>query len=213
MWNQYKRIAKENAAILLFSQMPFGSDLIQSNRKMFRYEWIWEKYLAAGFLNSHKMPLRAHENILVFYRKLPTYNPQMSTGKPYIKTRKTQCNSSNYRKLKNADYVSVNNGERYPRDVLKYHTPYSSGKFTNKKGCFHPTQKPIDLLEYLIKTYTNEGETVLDNCMGSGSTAVACVNNNRKFIGFETDKKYFEIAKHRIKEAQADKINDLTLFD
>ena len=128
LWAQYKRITKKNAAIVLFSQLPFGSDLIQSNRKMYRYEWIWEKYLATGFLNSHKMPLRAHENILVFYQKLPTYNPQMTEGKPYVKIRKAEQYTKNYSSncLKK-EWLGINKGTRYPRDVLKCHTPYSSG--------------------------------------------------------------------------------------
>ena len=207
LWEQYKRITKKNAAIVLFSQMPFGSDLIQSNRKMFRYEWIWEKYLAAGFLNSRKMPLRAHENILVFYQKLPTYNPQMTKGKPYIKVRKAEQFTKNYSSncLKK-EWLGINNGTRYPRDVLKCHTPYTSNNHSiTRGGIYHPTQKPVDLLEYLIKTYTNEGELVLDNCIGSGSTAVAAINTNRNFIGFETDAGYCEIANKRITEVQAAK--------
>ena len=128
LWAEYKRITKANAAILLFSQMPFGAELIMSNRKMYRYEWIWEKYLATGFLNSHKMPLRAHENILVFYRKLPRYNPQMTKGKPYIKVRKAEQFTKNYRgNCTKKEWIGINKGTRYPRDVLKYHTPYSSG--------------------------------------------------------------------------------------
>lgn len=164
---------------------------------MFRYEWIWEKPLAQGFLNANKMPLRATENISVFYKKLPTYNPQMTSGKPYNKgIRKANC-TTNY-----GDFGETNakneTGERYPVNVLKF----SNG---NHKQIFHPTQKPVALLEYLIKTYTNTGETVLDNCMGSGSTGVACVNTGRNFIGIELDEKYFEIAQERIKRNKNDR--------
>ena len=177
MWEQFKRVTKHNAAIVLFSQMPFGSDLIQSNRKMFRYEWIIHKQSAGGgFLNAKKMPLRVHENILVFYRALPTYNPQFTEGKAKNFTRKTF--SQNYANQISTEYK--NDGKRYPRDVITYTFP---------PNVRHPTQKPVDLLEYLIKTYTNEGETVLDATMGSGSTGVAAVNTGRKFIGFRAGRK------------------------
>ena len=135
LWSHYKRITKKNAAIVLFAQLPFGSDLIQSNRKMYRYEWIWEKYLPVGFLNSHRMPLRAHENILVFYQKLPTYNPQMTEGKPYVKLRKPEHSTNNYHgEWKNKENLVVNKGTRYPRDVLKYHTPYTSNNHNISRG-------------------------------------------------------------------------------
>ena len=188
MWEQFLRVCKLNAAIVLFSQLPFGSDLIQSQRKLFRYEWIWEKSLGVGFLNAKKMPLRCHENILVFYRRLPTYNPQFAKGKPY-KARPTSF-SLNYQHQKQTE--QNNSGTRYPKDIL-------SGTYDVMKS--HPQQKPVELLEYLIRTYTNEGETVLDATMGSGSTGVACMNTNRRFIGFETDEKFFSIAEQRITEA------------
>ena len=192
MWEQFKRVTKFNAAILLFSQMPFGSDLIQSNKKMFRYEWIWEKSLGVGFLNAKKMPLRCHENILVFYAALPTYNPQFTKGKPFKCARRTF--SANYANQKPT--VQISDGRRYPRDCVKINQPPEN---------FSPQQKPTDLLEYLIKTYTNEGETVLDATMGSGSTGVACVNTGRKFIGFEKEQNFFEIAQKRIDEVLAKK--------
>ena len=198
LWAQYKRITKKNAAIVLFSQMPFGAELIMSNRKMFRYEWIWQKNIGAGFLNANKMPLRVHENILVFYYSLPTYNPQYIQGEPYQKLYKGQMNG-NYGKKK--ENFTFNEGKRYPIDTMKFKIP-NSGGFGDKT---HSTQKPIDLLEYLIKTYTNEGELVLDNCIGSGSTAVAAINTNRNFIGFETEEKYCEIANKRIGEAKANR--------
>lgn len=210
MWEQFLRVTKLNAAIVLFSQMPFGSDLIQSNRKMFRYEWIYRKNLGVGFLNAKKMPLKVHENILVFYRKLPTYNPQFTQGKPYVKNYPSR--SLNYKATANGtldpNFYHVNDGRRYPVDVLKYKIPYAGGDGDKS----HPQQKPVDLLEYLIRTYTNEGEVVLDATIGSGSTCVAAVNTGRKFIGFETDKKFFEIAQKRIDEAFAKKEQELFLL-
>ena len=186
LWKQYNRIIKDNGAIVLFSQMPFGANLIMSNPKMFRYEWVWEKDNATGFLNAKKMPLKIHENILVFYKHLPTYNPQMRTGfKPY-KTIQGR-HSSNYGDYEQG-HITESNGERYPIDIIKF----------NKENGLHPTQKPVALLEYLVKTYTNEGDTVLDNCMGSGSTGVACKNTNREFIGMELDENYFKIACDRL---------------
>jgi len=193
LWKQYNRVCKPNAAICLFGQMPFTAALVMSNPKMFRYEWIWQKSMCAGFLNAHKMPLKVHEVISVFYKKLPTYNPQMRTGfKPYVKDGSSRC-TSNYGKYA-SNIKSVSNGERFPVDVIKF--------ANGNHGSVHPTQKPVPLLEYLIKTYTDEGETVLDNTMGSGSTGVACVNTNRNFIGIELDETYFEIAEQRIKQAE-----------
>ena len=190
LWAQYNRIIKNNGAILLFSQMPFGANLIMSNPKMFRYEWVWEKEQGTGFLNAKKMPLKKHENILVFYKHLPTYNPQMREGfKPYYNVR-LNSQSSNYGNYEDA--VSKSDGTRYPIDIIKF----------NRDRGLHPTQKPVALLEYLIKTYTNEGDVVLDNCMGSGSTGVACQNTNRDFIGMELDEKYFQIACDRLGVAQ-----------
>lgn len=187
LWGGYNRIVKDNTPIVLFSQMPFTATLVKSNFPLFKYEWIWQKQQGTGYLNAKKMPLKAHENILVFYKKLPLYNPQMRTGfKPY--TCKSGKGSDNYHEQ--ISVVTVSNGERYPIDILE---------FSRDKQKLHPTQKPVALLEYLIKTYTNEGATVLDNCMGSGSTCVACINTNRNYIGFELNENYFNIAKERIK--------------
>lgn len=188
LWKQYNRIIKDNGAICLFSQMPFSAMLVSSNLQMYRYEWIWIKSIATGFLNANKMPLKAHENILVFYKKPPIYNPQFTQGKPY-KAKSGAC-SSIYNKFYKV--TTVSDGRRYPIDVLD---------FKNEKG-LHPTQKPVALLEYLIKTYTNEGDIVLDNCMGSGSSGVASIHTNRNFIGIELDKDYFDIAKKRIDAEQ-----------
>ena len=203
MWEQFKRVTKRNAAIILFSQMPFGAELIMSNRKMFRYEWIWEKSLGAGFLNAKKMPLRCHENILVFYRSLPTYNPQFTKGKPYDYRHKPKIHR-NYHQTFTCGQKNET-GDRYPRDVIQFKGVIGG----DCKEIVHPQQKPIALLKYLIRTYTNEGEVVLDATMGSGSTGVACVNTGRDFIGFETEKNFFEIAQRRIAEAEAAKAQSL----
>ena len=191
MWEQLSRIIKPNGAILLFGSEPFSSALRMSNIKNYKYDWVWEKSKATNFLNAKKQPLRAKENILVFYKKQPTYNPQMTKGKSYNKgIRKKQTKDDVYGSFNQTEVKSE--GNRYPRDVLYFKTAETEGK------TFHKTQKPVKLMEYLIKTYTNENETVLDFTMGSGSTGVAAKNLNRSFIGIEMDNKYFEIAKERI---------------
>lgn len=194
LWKQYCRIAKENAAIVLFAQTPFDKVLGSSNLKMLRYEWIWEKTQATGHLNAKKMPMKAHENILVFYKKLPIYNPQITKGHTpihsYTKYVSTQNNTEIYGKM-SREISGGGETTRYPRSVLTFSS--------DKQKCYlHPTQKPLALCEYMIKTYTNEGNLVLDNCMGSGTTGLACKNLHRRFIGIEKEKKYFEIAKERI---------------
>lgn len=190
MWEQYNRVIKDNGAIVLFSAEPFTSNLILSNLKMFRYDMIWAKPQGTDFLNANRKPLRSHENICVFYKKQPIYNPQKKQGRPY-KAKSGASTSTNFGEFNGNYYTENTTGERMPLTVVEY-APHSN---THK---VHPTQKPVALLEYLIKTYTNEGDTVLDNCMGSGSTGVACLNTNRNFIGMELDSKYFEIAKERI---------------
>lgn len=193
LWEQYCRVIKDNGAIVLFAQTPFDKVLGSSNLKMLKYEWIWQKENGTGFLNAKKMPLKNHENILVFYKKSPRYNPQMRFGfKPYKCKQGSGSENWNYDKSQGG-HVTESNGERYPLSVIE---------FNRDKNTVHPTQKPIALLEYLIRTYTNEYETILDNCMGSGSTGVACVNTNREFIGIELDEKYFEISKKRILESE-----------
>ena len=190
LWEQYERTIKDNGAIVLFSQSPFDKALAMSNIKLFRYEWIWQKSKATGHLNAKRCPMKAHENILIFYKNLPIYNPQGLIKKEAPTIRKGKNgNGSNYGK---SDKDTLREFENYPRDILMF---ASEGKPV------HPTQKPVSLLEYLIKTYTNEGDTVLDNCMGSGSTGVACVNTNRNFIGIELDENYFKISKERIDNA------------
>lgn len=203
LWKQYKRIIKDNGAIVLTAQQPFSSKLIMSNEKMFKYEWIWEKNRGTGHLNAKKMPLRNHESVLVFYKKPPIYNPQMRDGEPYkrLNCSKNSLNKGNYGKT-NESHDTVSNGKRYPLTVLE---------FPVVERTLHPTQKPVALFEYLIKTYTNENEIVLDNCLGSGTTAVACELNNRKWIGFETEPKYIEVINKRLDKIQLD--NDLKDYE
>ena len=192
MWAELKRIIKPNGAIVLFGSEPFSSQLRLSNLKMYKYDWVYVKSQAQNFLNAKKQPLRNNECVSLFYKKQPTYNPQMRTGKPYTTRQGKSSNSiSADENILNGGHITVNDGSRYPLSVLE--------KVSQENG-LHPTQKPVALLEYLIKTYTNQGETVLDFTMGSGSTGVACANTNRNFIGIELDEKYFEIAKGRIEE-------------
>lgn len=194
IWNQYNRIIKECGAIVLFGNGMFTANLMESNKKYWRYNLIWQKTQPTGFYNANKMPLRSHEDIVVFYKSLPVYNPQKTFGhtrKISSAEHKRNCKqSTNYGKSNLSTYDST---ERFPTSILTF------SKDTQKSK-LHPTQKPVALLEYLIRTYTNEGETVLDNCMGSGSTGVACLNTNRKFIGIETDETFFNIAKERIEK-------------
>lgn len=194
MWKNYERIIKDNGAIVLFSAEPFTSRLVLSNIKLFRYDLIWEKSQGSDFLNARRKPLRVHENICVFYKKQPTYNPQKTAGKPY-KTTPSDKQSSNYGKINSEWFTENKDGMRFPLTI----TRFSSSTNGNK---YHPTQKPVALLEYLIKTYTNEGELILDNCMGSGSTCVAAINTDRHYIGFELEKEYFDIANDRIAKAK-----------
>ena len=194
LWAEYRRITKPNAAIVLFSQQPFTSALVMSNPSMFRYEWIWLKNNGTGFLNANRMPLKVHENVCIFYSTLPTYNPQGLRYNP--KKAKRGATGTNYGTTSNEYEVEY---ENYPTDHLQ---------FDSDPDAWHPTQKPVDLLRYLVLTYTNEGDTVLDNCMGSGTTAIACIKERRHFIGFELSKEYFDKAVRRIKAEQA----QLTLF-
>jgi len=187
LWEQLNRVTKSNAAIVLFGAQPFTSALVMSNPKMFKYEWVWVKSTPTGFLNAKKQPLRTCETISVFYREQPTYNPQMRQGfKPYT-CKQGDTKTQNYGKQTGA--VTVSDGSRYPITNLE---------FARDKEKLHPTQKPVDLLKYLISTYTNFGDTVLDFCMGSGSTGVAAAQLSRKFIGMELNEQYFKIAQERI---------------
>lgn len=200
LWKAYNRIIKPNGAIVLFANEPFASHLRLSNVKDYKYDWVWRKPKGTGHLNAKKQPLRDTEYILVFYQKQCTYNPQFTKGEPFSKQKggkiNTDSNAEVYGNFKNgADFKNDNSGFRYPKTVLEFGVV--------ERGTVHPTQKPVPLLEYLIKTYTNEGETVLDSCMGSGSTGVACVNTNRSFIGMELEEKYFKIAQERIERQQS----------
>lgn len=194
LWKQYKRIRKDRCAIVLFAQVPFDKLLGMSNIQELRYEWIWEKTQATGHLNSKKMPMKAHENILVFYKKLPTYNPQKTKGHSpvhsYTKYVSTQNNTEIYGRV-NVEIVGGGETDRYPRSVQVF----SSDK---QKSYLHSTQKPLSLCEYLIRTYTHEGQVVLDNVVGSGTTLEACRNTNRKGIGIEKDSKIFQVARNRL---------------
>jgi len=189
-WKHIKIICKPNAAIVSTAAQPFTSVLISTNYTWFKYCFVWEKSKATGYLNAKKQPMRAHEDIVVFYNKQPTYNPQMTVGKPYDKGTAIR-DAEQYGKQTKAVHVKNEEGTRYPRSVLYFKTAEDEGKY-------HPTQKPISLYEYLIKTYSNEGDTVLDPCMGSGTTGVACVNTNRNFIGIEMEENYYKIAEQRI---------------
>ncbi len=192
LWKRYNRIIKDNGAIVLFSRQPFTSQLIISNLKMYRYELIWQKEQATNVLHIKKQFGQATENIEVFYKHQPTYNPQMvKTDKPVKSNGGNSSRTYNNQTFIGSDEVRY---EKYPLNVLT---------FKRDKTGLHPTQKPVALFEYLIKTYTNEGETVLDNCMGSGTTAIACMNSKRNYIGFELDKKYFDIANKRIEDVKA----------
>lgn len=199
LWEQYNRVIKDNSAIVLFGSGMFTSSLMQSNQKMWRYNLIWHKTTPTGFLNANRMPLRAHEDIVVFYKSLPIYNPQKTTGhERKVSKAEHKINSKKTKDYCEHGLTTYDSTERYPTSVLTFSTD-------KQKAALHPTQKPVELCKWLIKTYTNENMTVLDNCMGSGSTGVACINTNRNFIGIELDPTYFQIAKDRIEQAQLQK--------
>lgn len=190
MWRQLDRITKSNSAILIFAKPPFDKLLACSNIENYRYDWIWEKSRATGHYNSSIMPLQAHESICVFYKNQPTYNPQKTTGHKPVNKFYTRTSGGCYG---HGEKITSGGGstERFPRSVLKY-------KPVHNKNRLHSNQKPVDLVEFFVKTYTNEGETVLDFTMGSGTTGVAAANTGRRFIGIELDDKYYQIAKERI---------------
>ena len=193
LWKEYNRVIKDNGCVLLFANQPFTTDLIMSNKKYFRYTLVWIKNKFSDFLNAKRKPMKIHEDICVFYKKQPVYNPQYSYAEPYKRwnTQKAVDKQTNYGAHKSN--IAESSGKRLPVTLLK---------FNRVERPQHPTQKPVDLLEYLIKTYTNENDIVLNNCMGSGSTGVACIKNNRSFIGIEIDKNYFDIAKNRLENIQ-----------
>ena len=195
LWEQYERIIKDDGCIALFAQGLFYVDLVNSNRKLFRYDLVWDKVLVSGFLNAKRMPLRQHEQIAIFYKKLPLYNPQFTQGKPLhskgINYMNKEIKNQNYGNFQHTDDSRKGSTEKYPTSILRFPKPHPS---ISK----HRTEKSIECLEWLIKTYTNEEDTVLDNCMGAGSCGIACKNTNRKFIGIELDENYFKIAEDRI---------------
>ena len=189
LWNQYKRIIKDNGAIALFGSQPFTSMLIMNNLEMFKYTYIWKKTIKTNFLNAKKQPLRQKEDICIFYRKQPTYNPQGVIFDSKITKQGLQC-TSNYN-IGNRERNYIQDTSNYPNDILEY--PSISSKQ-------HPTQKPVALFEYLIKTYTNENDVILDNCAGSGTTAIACIRTNRNYICIEKEPKYYDIIIQRIEK-------------
>lgn len=193
LWEQYERIIKDNGAVVLTASQPFSSTLVMSNPKLFRYEWVWDKKNPTNFAMAKKQPLKYHETILVFAKKQTEYYPIKWRGKPNHKQGllKNDQQSEVYGKIKRTkDNLS---GMKYPRSIIEI-SKHSS------QGGLHPTQKPVALFEYLVKTYTNEGDVVLDNCMGSGTTAIAAINTNRNFIGFEMDENYHKLANQRIEQ-------------
>lgn len=211
LWEQYQRIAKPNAAIVLFCIEPFTSALVMSNVKEFREKLTWEKHKPSNIGNAKYMHLKYSEDIIVFAHKKSTYNPQMQprtsdrvrqaqkgNSKQWRTNRKETGEVSFATQYQPRDWKSFDADWKYPSNIIKIPAVVSN----SKEKCDHPTQKPVALLEYLIKTYSNEGDTILDNCMGSGSTGVACVNTKRNFIGIELNDEYFTIAEKRIKEAK-----------
>jgi len=189
-WREANRVCKPNAAVISTAAQPFTSVLIASNYQHFKYTMVWEKSKATGYLNAKKQPMRAHEDIVVFYRKQPTYNPQMTQGNPYDKGKAVRDTEA-YGVQTEAVHVKNDTGMRYPRSVQYFKTAESEGKY-------HPTQKPVELYRWLVRTYSNEGDTVLDPCMGAGTTGIAATLENRNFIGIERDSEYFERSSSRI---------------
>jgi len=190
MWAHYERILKDNGVVVLFSSQPFTFSLANSNSKLFKYGWVWEKNFSTNFFHAKRQPLRKHEDILVFYKKSGKYYPIKTTGHQPTQSAKGRSKGKLWHGDNNRDYKGGDT-DRYPTSILKINA-------VDPKKRQHPTQKPVALIEYLIKTYTNEGDTVLDNCMGSGTTGVACKNLNRNFVGIELDEDYFKIAQKRI---------------
>lgn len=197
LWLEYNRIIKDDGVIALFSQGLFYVDLVNSNRKDFKYDLVWNKGLVSGFLNAKRMPLRSHENIAIFYKKQPKYNPQFTEGKPLHSKGKSfltnQPTNRNYGKLHHSDDSRAGETKKYPKSIINFNKPHPS-------VALHRTEKPIDLLEWIIKTYTDESDLVLDNVMGSGSTIVAAINTKRSAIGIEKNSECFDIALDRIKK-------------
>lgn len=202
LWKHYDRIIKDNGAIILFGVEPFSSALRLSNIKWYKYDLIWKKSKSGSAFCAKYRPISKHENISIFSRDKmkTTYNPQMIQGEPYKRTHKiSECDINNHKiGFNRKEIVSVNDGFRYPDTILDFPQKW------RRQDQVHPTQKPVELIEWLVRTYSNEGDVVMDNCIGSGTTAIACINTNRHFIGFELDTKYFDIAINRINELKHD---------
>jgi len=192
LWAEFNRVCKENAAMVFTAAQPFTTMLAASNLRHFRYEWIWEKPQGTNPMNAKVMPLKSHENVLVFYRKKPTYNPQMWYSTPYGGFSSETSKIGEVYGSAKSKHRDNPEGSRYPKTVLR---------FKQEKG-LHPTQKPVEMMEYLIRTYSNKGETILDCTMGSGTTGVACVNTGRNFVGMESNGEYFTLAKERIEKVR-----------
>jgi len=202
LWEQYLRVIKPNGVIALTAVQIFASQLIMSQPKLFKYDLVWEKTISSGQLNVNKQPLRLHEQILIFYNMQPTYNQQFSSGTPYSINRKVTFKGESYNKQR--DSHKTNNGFRHPTSIIKVPNPRIKGG--------HPTQKPVALFEYLIKTYTSEGDVILDNCIGAGTTAIAALNTKRHFIGIELLEKYCTIASLNIAKTLKGYTNE-TIYD
>lgn len=198
LWSEYKRIIKERGCIALFAQGVFFVELVQSNRKMFRYDLVWDKVLTTGFLNAGRMPLRQHEQIAIFYKKLPEYHPQFTEGKPLhskgVSYLDKEHKNNNYGQFHMTDDSRKGSIEKYPTSIIRVPKPHPS-------IALHRTEKPVELLKWLILTYSSEGDTIMDNSMGAGGCGVACAETGRRFIGIEKDPGCFETAKGRIEEA------------
>ena len=208
MWERLNLLIKDNGAIVLFGSEPFSSALRMSNIKNYKYDWYWDKVQGTGFSACKKQPLRVIETISIFYRNQPYYNPQMKKRNKIIDSRNWKQDK---RESENSRFITNDNSksqkiyiDKYPINLI---TINRANKECNNLNRFHPTQKPVALMEYLVKTYTNEGDTVLDFTMGSGSTGVACINTNRNFIGIELEKKYYDIAETRLKDASTSIFN------
>jgi DNA modification methylase len=198
LWAEYKRVCKPNAAIVLTATQPFTAVLVMSNPKWFKHEWVWHKSKSGSAFTAKVRPMAKHESVLVFGRGRITYNPQMKAGEPYSRTRKPPpINNHSLGLGRNGESTTVNAGTRYPDSVIFFQQKW------RRQDQVHPTQKPVELMEYLIRTYSNEGQTVLDNSMGSGTTGVACANTGRRFIGIEKDAAFFRVASERISSANA----------
>ena len=198
LWKEYERVIKDDGAILLFGSQPFTTDLIMSNRKMFKYDLVWDKQTGTDFQLANKKPMKAHENICVFYKKAPKYNPQKTKrDKPLDKRNWSKVNSkTDNNNLSSKQRAGGILTEKFPTTLVSFSCFMEE---CNNPKRVHPTQKPVALFEWLVKTYTDEGETVLDNCMGSGTTAIACLNTDRQYIGFELDEEYHKLSVERIK--------------